>query len=63
MGIFLRRGHPVEKVHKEMRRLAAALNAVPPQHRAVGGQRGLPLCPGQIVQAGVVMVAVAFDVR
>lgn len=41
MGIFLRRGHPVEKVHKEMRRLVTALNAVPPQLRAVGGQRGL----------------------
>ena len=39
--IFIRRGHPVEKVHKKMRSLAAALNAVPPQHRAMGRQRGL----------------------
>ena len=41
MVIFLRRGHPVEKVHKEMRSLVTALNAVPPQFRAVGRLRGL----------------------
>ena len=41
MVIFNRRGHPVEKVHQDMRSLVTALNAVPPQFRAVGGQHGL----------------------
>jgi len=37
---FIRREHPVEKVHKEMTKLVNALVAVPPQLRTIGQRHG-----------------------